>query len=400
MNLTTGDYNVIIGSNVSAPVANGGCQLVIGFGPTSNWITGNGTKAIKPGAGIIDCANSCGTAGQVLMSNGANAICWGTATGFGPATPTVAGSVYGCNSTTNTALGQYVGTLGFGATSANNVIVGYCTAYASTTLGCNNTVFGACGPVGLSTANNNYNTLIGFGVGRSLGGAASANVGIGSNTLGTNGLYNIAIGSCVLTQAQNAAMCDNIGIGRMSLASFGEAIGCTCAWGNIAIGSSALVNLSYGQNNIAIGMGCACNGTSITLASLVNDNNRILLGNSCHTCAQIKVAWTVTSDVRDKALDFEGVPHGLHFVENLHPIAYRFCDRNTQEVTDSKLRYGFSAQEIADLEGDKSVIVSTDDPEKYQLTDAHLVPVLVNAIKELSAEVKSLKAEVAALKGS
>jgi hypothetical protein len=54
----------------------GSCQLAIGFATGSSWLTGNSTLAIKPGAGIIDCAASCGAANQVLVSTGANAIQW------------------------------------------------------------------------------------------------------------------------------------------------------------------------------------------------------------------------------------------------------------------------------------------------------------------------------------
>jgi hypothetical protein len=54
----------------------GDCQLAIGFSTIDNWLTGDSTKAIKPGAGIIDCANTCGTANQVLVSTGANALQW------------------------------------------------------------------------------------------------------------------------------------------------------------------------------------------------------------------------------------------------------------------------------------------------------------------------------------
>jgi hypothetical protein len=50
--------------------------LAIGYSNTALWLTGDSTKAIKPGAGIIDCAGSCGTSGQVLTSNGSNAIAW------------------------------------------------------------------------------------------------------------------------------------------------------------------------------------------------------------------------------------------------------------------------------------------------------------------------------------
>jgi hypothetical protein len=91
-NLTTGNCNVLIGPYVCAPVAGGSCQLAIGFGATE-WLTGDSTGAIRPGAGIVDCANSCGTAGQVLMSNGANAICWGAAGGGGVPSWTNGGTV-------------------------------------------------------------------------------------------------------------------------------------------------------------------------------------------------------------------------------------------------------------------------------------------------------------------
>jgi hypothetical protein len=121
------------------------------------------------------------------------------------------------------------------------------------------------------------------------------------------------------------------------------------------------------------------------------------MGNSAHSCAQIQIAWTTTSDVRDKALDPAGVPYGLLFVEQLEPIAYRWCDRCTNDITDEKLRYGFSAQNVRSLEGDEPVIVSDDNPDKLMITDQHLLPVLVNAIKELSEKNKLLEERIAAL---
>jgi hypothetical protein len=120
------------------------------------------------------------------------------------------------------------------------------------------------------------------------------------------------------------------------------------------------------------------------------------MGNSAHTCAQIQIAWTTTSDIRDKALDPSGVPHGLPFVERIEPVAYRWCDRCTNEVTDEKLRYGFSAQNIRSLEGNNAVIVSDDNEDKLMITDQHLLPVLVKAIQELSAKVTELEAKLEA----
>jgi hypothetical protein len=72
----SGNQLVAIGPNVALPNFNDSCQLAIGFSATDNWLTGDCTKAIKPGAGVIDCAGSCGTAGQVIQSTGSNAIQW------------------------------------------------------------------------------------------------------------------------------------------------------------------------------------------------------------------------------------------------------------------------------------------------------------------------------------
>ncbi len=73
--VVTGSCNVIIGYNASVSPADPSCCLLVGVGALS-WISGNNTGAIKPGAGIVDCANSCGTANQVLVSTGANAVQW------------------------------------------------------------------------------------------------------------------------------------------------------------------------------------------------------------------------------------------------------------------------------------------------------------------------------------
>ena len=46
------------------------------------------------------------------------------------------------------------------------------------------------------------------------------------------------------------------------------------------------------------------------------------------------------------------------------------------------------------LEGDNPVIIDAEDPEKLKINSDSLIPVLVNAIKELKAELDSLKLKV------
>jgi hypothetical protein len=125
------------------------------------------------------------------------------------------------------------------------------------------------------------------------------------------------------------------------------------------------------------------------------------MGNNAHTNAFIKIAWTVVSDCRDKCI-FGPVPYGRGFLQNITPIEYAFKNRETGELKDDegKRRYGFSAQNVLEAEGENPVIVDSKDPENLKLTSDHMIPVLVNAVKELSEEVDILKTRLDLLEKS
>jgi hypothetical protein len=118
------------------------------------------------------------------------------------------------------------------------------------------------------------------------------------------------------------------------------------------------------------------------------------MGHTEITDAYVQVAWTVTSDARDKT-NFALIPHGLDFVKQLQPTAYQFTkDRLTKEVSDGPVRYGFKAQDILALEGDNPVIIDNEDPEHLKYRGEALVPVLVNAIKEQQVLIEALTARL------
>lgn len=467
--VTTGTNNVILGPVVSGlpPYTpfdgTASCQLAIGFGGNSYWLTGKNDKAIRPGAGVIDCAGSCGAAGQILMSNGSNAICWGTVPN---ATPLSAGILVGCTTSAFTAVGNC--SLACLTTGSSNTAVGI-NALRCTTSGCCNAAFGINTLIFNTTGNSNvafgnsalgnnttggcntavgHNALAGNSVNNSVAigmfamcrGTANGTTAIGTCALKslTTGACNTAVGcgamSCVTTGSENVAVgycalllglgSRNVALGSDALINangadnvavgYGTLINTIGGSGNVAVGTSVFttgtgscnigigfqaacdVNFPTGCNNIVIGC-CAATPTGGVSGSLNAASNRIVMGNSAHTCAQIQVAWSAVSDIRDKALDPAGVPYGLLFVEQLESIAYRFCNRETNEVTDEKLRYGFSAQNVRGLEGDIPVISNDDNPERLNITDSHLLPVLVNAIKELSDKNKLLEERIAAL---
>lgn len=207
VNITTGMCNVLIGPNVQAVSGTANGQLAIGYSSTNNWLTGTSTLAIKPGAGIIDCAGSCGTAGQVLMSNGSNAICWSSPSGSSLATPTAAGIVLGCTIACNTALGC-------------NALLNAPSTGGTTAIGVN----ALCSNV-----------------------SGISNVALGCNALraSISGSQNVAIGTEALCAATSTG---NVGVGHGVLRAL------TSGSINTAIGPAAGCNITTGQRNVAIGV--------------------------------------------------------------------------------------------------------------------------------------------------
>ena len=215
------------------------------------------------------------------------------------------------------------------------------------------------------------------------------NVGIGTFSLrsSTGGSYNTAIGYgsgeytvgntnvCIGVYAGSNCGSDNVAIGNRALQYWSGS-------NNIGIGNTSSGSTS-GNNNIVIGQGTPV--FAITGAT----SNHIVMGSNAVTNAYIKVAWTVVSDARDKT-NFAAIPHGLEFVKQLKPTAYQFKLSRDSEKTNGGVRYGFKAQDIAAIEPE-GVIVDTSDKDLLRYNESNLIPVLVKAIQELSAEVERLK---------
>ena len=385
--LDTGSNNVVIGNCVSVASNSGDCQLAIGVN-TICWLTGTSTGAIKPGAGIIDCAASTGTAGQVLMSNGANAVCWGTAGGGGggsPATPTVAGIVLGCTTAT-------VASLGSGAlannTGAGNTAVGV-TALRLNTSGFFNTAVGDTALCANTTGN--FNSALGnCALFANVGGSSNVAVGWLSMCANASGSGNTGVGVSALRN-NSTGVC-NTAVGFQSLTA--NTTGCY----NVAIGSNAMNGKTTGNANIAVG---TTNNAGVTapVFNLTTEDNRIVMGHTAVTNAYVQVAWSVTSDARDKT-NVTALPVGLDFVNRLNPVSFQFKESRECDTATGPVRYGFLAQEVLEAEGENPVIVDTEVPENLKITNDHFNAVLVKAIQELSAQNKALEARIAQLEAN
>jgi len=224
-----------------------------------------------------------GTNGQVLTSGGSGAApTWTTVSGGGgsPATPTVAGLVFGSMTAAGgtpflTALGYNAGLVntgtynvfvGLGAGQLNtsggdNVVVGVNALYSNIT-GTGNT---AVGRAALNTSTAGTNTAVGFfagaeittgaqntAIGRYSGGSNSASTGTANTSVGnyagyrfTSGSYNVAIGAEAL-QANTTAS-NNTAVGYQAAYSTNTGIQ------NVALGTQALKSNTTNSYNTAVG---------------------------------------------------------------------------------------------------------------------------------------------------
>jgi hypothetical protein len=284
----------------------------------------------------------------------------------------------------------------------NNTTGNYNTAsgaYAllSNTTGFQNTASGAYALHYNTTGN--YNTASGrYALHYNTTGSGNSASGMGALQNNTTGNNNTASG-------QGALFSNTTGSGN-SASGQAALLYNTTGYNNTASGQAALFSNTTGSYNTASGAFALQNNTTGSGNSALNplnsagtyapvfnptvENNRLCMGSTGVTNAYVQVAWTVVSDARDKT-NFAPVPHGLDFVTKLQPTAYQFKEDRETDVAIGVVRYGFKAQDILVLEGDTPVIIDTENLDKLRFNSDSLVPVLVNAIKELNARLQILE---------
>jgi len=151
----------------------------------------------------------------------------------------------------------------------------------------------------------------------------------------------------------------------------------------------SLLTNTTGCGNVMVG-GINSAGTYAPVFNGSTENDRVMIGSTATTNAYVQVAWTVTSDARDKT-NVTALPVGLDFVNQLNPVSFQFKESRECDTATGPVRYGFLAQEVLEAEGEKPVIVDTEVPENLKITNDHFNAVLVKAIQELSAENKALR---------
>ena len=273
-------------------------------------------------------------------------------------------------------------------TGDSNVALGAYSMANATILASNNTAVGKASMYNVTTGA--YNVAMGHDAMKNGTITGDANAAIGASSMAslTTGSENNAYGRYSLdactTGSQNAAF-GHHALGQVTTGTY-----------NTGIGAHAPgYEITTGTNNCCIGNNAGRSTSPHPVSG--SDSNRVVIGNNAITNCYIKVDWTVTSDKRDKIEDGT-VSHGLDFVNKLTPRSFWFREDRDSDVKTGQKHYGFWAQDILELEGSDNVIIDNDDPESLKYKGEHLVPVLVNAIKELSAKNDALAAEVEQLK--
>ena len=128
--------------------------------------------------------------------------------------------------------------------------------------------------------------------------------------------------------------------------------------------------------------------------------NEITLGNSSILTLRCGTnAIATLSDRRDKT-EIEDLDYGLDFVNSLRPVQFKWKVRELNEVDkncakNDTVRAGFIAQELQESmpNGENNILdlVSEENPERLEIKQSNLIPMMVKAIQELQAKVSELE---------
>lgn len=338
----------------------------------------------------------------------------------------------------NTALGA--STLSFNTTGDYNTAVGSVALYKNTT-GLYNTAVGV-NALRMNTTQSGL-TSVGYEAMRECDGCISSTaIGAAALRNATTGAFNTAVGYNALTNLTNGSLNSAFGSSAGTSITTGNfnnlfgyqaggdittghnnnvfgsyaGDGITIGAQNTLFGGSAGGSITTGNNNIAIGY---LSGSSSSPFRITTESNRIVMGDNNITNAYIKVAWTVTSDSRDKT-DIQPSNYGLNYISRLKPVTFKWDERSKYIVQndagetvslpkDGSLKsptisLGFLAQDIAATEQElglpNNIVADTEQPDNLKIKETALIPILVKAIQEQQVQIETLTERITTLESN
>jgi len=274
-----------------------------------------------------------------------------------------------------------------------------------------------------------YNTAFGYNAGNKVttGGYNVLVGGLAGDAI-TTGNYNTIIGRNAMAVMTNQSSCVAVGINAMENCLTGSGA-------NTAMGDTAGSVLTTGTHNTFLGyhaavksdgnvdsVGCVIIGAaSKATGSLSNSLGYNLTAEAGYTtvgasgndirAAHGNVTWATVSDERVKK-DIEDSTAGLSFINDLRPRTFNYKfkgdlpeefkgyeEGSTESYKNNQTNHGFIAQEVKTVIDNHTELTDgfkmwdVRDTGQQEVAETALIPMLVKAIQELSAEVKKLKGE-------
>jgi hypothetical protein len=203
-------------------------------------------------------------------------------------------------------------------------------------------------------------------------------IGVGALYYNTTTGNSIAIGSNALNQ--NDGGYQNTAVGRS--ASFDN----TSGYRNTSLGYQAGCTTTTGNYNTSLGYNAHTSSATSSGQFTLGDSNITNLRCNDQTISSL-------SDGRDKT-DVEDLPLGMEFLKTLRPVKFKWETRDGS-AKDGTYEAGFIAQELLaaqeSADADYLRAVLTDNPEKLEAAYAKLLPVIVQALKDVDGRLSALE---------
>lgn len=289
----------------------------------------------------------------------------------------------------NSAIGK--NSLHFNISGKDNAAIGTYSLQSNTSGNANT----ACGKAGLfSNVDGTSNSSLGsYAMFNNVSGSFNTALGLEALKSNTAGSYNTAAGVGALNNNSVGSQNTCYGVNALyanSSGNYNTALGLEAGMGG---GGNPLANTT-GVNNTFIGAGA--------IGASGEESHVITLGNGQIVALRCQVPnITALSDARDKT-NISRIPAGLGFINALNPVAFEWNTRDGAKVGIPE--FGFIAQELLEVQALTGItvpnLVSTVNPDKLEASVGTLLPVLVNAVQELTTMVKDLQTELSTLKGA
>lgn len=400
-NLTSGKYNLAIGADTLNNLTTSQNATAVGYNAGAS----SGTNLMGD-ATLIGHNAGFGRSGYRTVAVGAGAMGFGSGkTAVNRNTAIGYHALYriDTNGADNVALGheasQFLTTAtqniaigdnaGRSSTATGHISIGYQAGYSHTS-GSETTNIGY--EAGYSNTTSGWRTMFGYQAGKNNTGPFNVFMGARAVSSGTgNGIQNVMIGyeagKSLTNGSRNTAVGnssmrapsaseDNVAIGHEALKASGS------KYYNTAVGSKAGDSVTTGQNLTMIGYDADASSATATNEITLGDANIATLRCQVQTISAL-------SDSRDKT-NIQPSTYGLDLISQLQPVTFDWNMRDGAKVGQKDL--GFIAQELQEVDDENLQLVYDNNPDRLEASYGRLIPVLVQAIKELKAEVELLKA--------